>query len=396
MSILGGKGLINEGFPPFFNPSMTEVKRERELDGILMVKAEFKRLRTEPEDSQPTSETNRSDNKKKRGQNKGKERRVKKSFDKVNLCLAVAQGLECTSDYCKEKKEHDLSIFMASREPDLGDQCYYFNIYGFCRFGIKCRYAGAHTVDGKQVRKTVVRSESDFIKNTLPLDFAKKLRTEFKPARSNEFIKWWESVGKFGDADTFPFSVTKGNVEKNDPNNNMNETEKPSSKINLAGQKLDATNQVNENTDPLDVEEESKNDKETEPQLVNDKKNNINESDNSISKINEVNSAPFDGPERLPNREKKRIDFRGKSYLAPLTTVGNLPFRRICKEYGVDITCGEMALTDNLKKGASQEWALTRRHASEDIFGIQVTGSWVGDFSICCEMIQENLEIGKS
>ena len=75
--------------------------------------------------------------------------------------------------------------------------------------------------------------------------------------------------------------------------------------------------------------------------------------------------AKYVEPPFRPSEKRKLYYGPETPMLAPLTTQGNLPFRRLCVELGAQATWSEMAMGLPLIQGEKAEWALVKAHESE-------------------------------
>ncbi|CEF64717.1 tRNA-dihydrouridine(47) synthase [NAD(P)(+)] [Strongyloides ratti] len=126
--------------------------------------------------------------------------------------------------------------------------------------------------------------------------------------------------------------------------------------------------------------------------MLNKNRYNFKESDELVKGYNEENVTKLGAMER-EKASLKIKEMAGKPYLAPLTTVGNLPFRRICVKAGCKITCGEMALATNIVKGIGSECSLLKRHHSEKIFGVQIAGGFPDTMTRAAQVIKEHCDV---
>lgn len=267
------------------------------------------------------------DNKKRKPKNRGQNvgRKFGRSKDEKGLCASRSTHPEFSPDQCpygdKCKFEHDLRVYLSKyKREDLhtfNDVCPVWEVRGTCSSGWKCRFVHSHmterdTPDGKR---------------------------ELVLVEDEERKKQW--IAK-------PFSKDDGmaNVVPIVHKDALRRRKYPMPKAEAYIAWYDQTT------------------KELE-KFVHGKRAETEGAEPEARQEKEDNRAQYTEPPFLPS-EKRRIYFGAETpALAPLTTQGNTPFRRLCIDLGAQFTYSEMAMGMPLVQGQKPEWALLKAHESE-------------------------------
>ncbi|KAH7390875.1 tRNA-dihydrouridine(47) synthase [NAD(P)(+)] [Phaeosphaeria sp. MPI-PUGE-AT-0046c] len=261
---------------------------------------------------------NNKNDKKQKGQNTS--RTFGTSRDKLPLCGTRALHSEFSPAECKFgekcKFEHDLRKYLKEgRREDLATfngQCPIYEAKGFCHLGWKCRFVGSHSEE-----RTIEDGRQELV---LREDAERKAQIADLEDNEVEVVNVVPKDVKFG------LSRRKIGTPRSDQY------------LEWINSNKDAERDLFDNThgdaDALKEEKEARRAEYVE--------------------------APF-----RPS-EKRRLYYGPETpVLAPLTTQGNMPYRRLCVDLGCQVTWSEMAMGMPLIQGERGEWALMKAHESE-------------------------------
>ncbi|KAI9806519.1 MAG: tRNA-dihydrouridine synthase 3 [Piccolia ochrophora] len=259
--------------------------------------------------------------------------------DSIQLCASRSTYPEFSPENCKFgdscKFEHNLRNYLKNgKRQDVatfGGVCPVWDVLGLCPYGWKCRFLGSH-MDEKE-------TESGKWELVLKEDQSRKNRVHHTGTD--------EGAGDIANVLT---TQQKSSLSKRKVKTDSADKYLAWMDVNLKELNKELHTKRQQNSNDLDHHEDGEDD---EAAMVRQKT------------ALEDRRAEYTEPPLRPS-EKRKLYFGPETpILAPLTTQGNLPFRRLCVDLGAQATYSEMAMSLPLLQGSKSEWALMKVHESE-------------------------------